>query len=204
VDEVTETQPRVLPAPRALRADAKRNHDTLLVTAARLFAAAGPDVPLEEIARQAGVGIGTLYRHFPTRDALLAAAYRREVESLCGGVEELLASMPPDQALEAWMQRFVRHVAVKRGMAQAIKAAAGQDSELFTYSHALITEALGRLAAAGETAGLIRSDIDPYDLLRAIGGFCSVTDQPGWEERASRLVGLLVDGMRYGSPIAAG
>jgi AcrR family transcriptional regulator len=194
---VPETQPR------ALRADAQRNRDLLMTTAARLFATDGPDVPLEEIARTAGVGIGTLYRHFPTRDALLAAAYRHEVEVLCSGVDELLAELPADQALEVWMQRFVQHIAIKRGMAQALKAIVGHDNELFTYSHDLITATLDQLTTAAAGAGLIRDDVDPWDLLRAIGGFCSVTDQPGWEERASRLISLLVDGMRYRSaPVA--
>jgi hypothetical protein len=102
-----------------------------------------------------------------------------------------------------WMQRFIQHIAIKRGMAQALKAIVGHDNELFTYSHALITDTLEQLTSAGAAAGLIRDDIDPWDLLRAIGGFCSVTDQPGWEERASRLISLLVDGMRYRSaPVA--
>lgn len=183
---------------RPLRADAQRNRDALLIHAAQMFADRGAEAPLEEIARGAGVGIGTLYRHFPTREALIAAVYRREVEILCAGADELLATRPADEALQEWMERFVRYVGLKKGLAMTLKAAGGEgNSDLFAYSHGLIRDTIARLADAGVLAGVIRPGVDSTDLLRALGGFCSGTDQPGWAETAVRLVGLLVDGLRY-------
>ena len=181
---------------RPLRSDAARNRDALLGAASELFAERGADAPLEEIARRAGVGIGTLYRHFPTREALIAAVYRREVDLLCSGADGLLATRAPDQALQDWMEQFVRYVGLKKGLAMTLKATEGH-SELFAYSHALIRDTIGRLADAGARAGSIRPGVEPADLMRALGGFCSVTDQPGWDATAVRLVGLLVDGLRY-------
>src|SRR5216683_7288685 len=108
--------------PRPLRADAQRNRDKLLDVAVRAFSQEGPDVPLDAIAKEAGVGIGTLYRHFPTREALIEAAYRNELARLCDAVAELLQAMPPDQALRAWMDRFVDYMTTKRGMAGALRA----------------------------------------------------------------------------------
>jgi AcrR family transcriptional regulator len=186
---------------RPLRADARRNRDALLVTAADIFATQGVDVSLEEIARRAGVGIGTLYRHFPTREALIADVYRREVEQLCGGVDDLLAAMTPAQALEEWMRRFVSYVATKRGMAAALKSVVAADSEIFTKSRAQINEAMARLVYGAAEAGTIRSDANPEDVLRAMSGFCLISDQPGWQEQALRLVSLLVDGLRYGASV---
>jgi AcrR family transcriptional regulator len=181
------------------RADARRNYDAVLAAATEAFAAHGVDASLEEVARQAGVGIGTLYRHFPTRDALVEAVYRREVERLCDGVDELLAERPPAEALATWMQRFVAYVATKRGMATALKAAAGADSELFAYAHRRIRTAIETLLSAAAESGEIREDIDSTDLLRAMSGICLANDQPGWEEQSARLVSLLMDGLRYGA-----
>jgi AcrR family transcriptional regulator len=182
---------------RPLRVDARRNHDRLLAEAADAFAARGVDVPLEEIARRAGVGIGTLYRHFPTRDALVEAVYRREVALLCDAADELLADYPPGESLELWLQRFVEYVAAKRGMATALKSVVGADSELFAESHQRISDAIDRLVSAGVGAGVIRDDVEPFDLLRAVSGICLATDREGWRDHAKRLVSLLMDGMRY-------
>ncbi len=189
---------------RPLRADARRNHDALLVSAGEVFTERGVDVPLEDIARRAGVGIGTLYRHFPTRDALIEAVYRREVETLCVGVESLLAAHPghPDAALEAWMGDFAGYVARKRGMAMALKAVLGADSTIFAESHEQLRTALDTLVGAAAQAGTIRSDIDTGDLMRAVGGICMATDTPGWRDRTGRLVSLLMDGLRYGAAAA--
>jgi len=184
---------------RPLRADARRNRDLLLVTAAELFSEQGVEAPLEEIARRAGVGIGTLYRHFPTRDALIAAVYRREVDLLCAGVDELLGELPPDEALRAWMRRFVAYVTTKKGMAAALKAAVGADSELFVHSRQNITAAMGALVKACVAAGEAPEGTNPDDLMRAMSGFCLVSDQPGWQDQAIRLVDLLIDGLRYGA-----
>jgi AcrR family transcriptional regulator len=184
---------------RPLRADARRNRDALLASAAEVFAERGVDVSLEEIARTACVGIGTLYRHFPTREALIADVYRREVDQLCDGVDELLAELAPAQALEEWMRRFVSYVATKRGMAAALKSVVGADSDLFTSSRAKINDAMARLVNAAVEAKTVRPDANPDDVLRAMSGFCLVSDQPGWQEQALRLVSLLVDGLRYGA-----
>jgi AcrR family transcriptional regulator len=183
---------------RPLRVDARRNRDRLVAEAADAFAERGVDVALEEIARRSDVGIGTLYRHFPTRDALIEAVYRREVERLCDAADELLADYPAEAALEQWLQRFVEYVAAKRGMAEALKSIVSAGSELFADSHRRISDAISRLVAAGVDAGTIRTDVAPLDLLRAVSGIClapsSVED---WRDHAHRLVGLLMDGMRY-------
>ena len=184
---------------RPLRADARRNRDTLLVVAAARFAEQGVETPLEEIARRAGVGIGTLYRHFPTRDALIAEVYRREVDLLCGGVDELLATLPADEALAEWMRRFVGYVATKRGLAVALKSMVDDNSELFAQSRVHINESMARLVHAAVEAGLVRDDADPEDVLRGMSGFCLFSEQAGWQEQAQRLVTLLVDGLRFGA-----
>ena len=184
-------------APRTLRADAARNRDRLLAAAAAAFAARGVEAPLEEVARSAGVGIGTLYRHFPTRDALVEAVYRHEVDTLCDGAAELLATRPADEALSEWMQRFVGHAAMKRGMATALKSMMAADAKLFEDCRSRMLEAANSLLAAGVAAGTVRDDIDALDLLRAVGGVCmSSTDQADWPQAAQRLVRLLFDGLR--------
>jgi AcrR family transcriptional regulator len=185
---------------RPLRADAQRNRDKLLTTAVAAFAAKGVDASLEDIARQAGVGIGTLYRHFPTRDALMEAVYRHQVELLCEAADDLVATQDADQALEAWMERFVEHVATKRGMAMALKSVIGKDSELFAYCHGRIRSSVEMLLANAAEAGAIRSDVEAADLLKALSGICLVSDQPGWQDQARRLVSLLHDGLRYRAP----
>jgi AcrR family transcriptional regulator len=184
---------------RTLRVDARRNHDRLVAEAAAAFSERGVDVPLEEIARHADVGIGTLYRHFPTRDALIEAVYRREVELLCDSADELLRDCPASDALELWLLRFVEYVAAKRGMADALKSVLGADSALFADSHRRISDAINQLVEAGVGAGSIRGDVEPFDLLRAVSGICLATDRDGWRADAKRLTGLLMDGMRYGA-----
>jgi AcrR family transcriptional regulator len=184
---------------RPQRVDARRNRDRLVAEAATAFAERGIDVPLEEIARRSDVGIGTLYRHFPTRDALIEAVYRREVELLCDSADELLRECPASEALEMWLQRFVEYVAAKRGMAEALKSVVGADSELFAESHRRISDAVNRLTAAGVGVGAIRADVEPMDLLRAVSGICLATNRDDWREHANRLVSLLMDGMRYGA-----
>jgi AcrR family transcriptional regulator len=185
---------------RPQRADARRNRDLLLAAAAEVYDESGVGASLEEIARRAGVGIGTLYRHFPTRDAVTEAVYRREVGLLCDGVDELLAENVPDIALALWMRRFADYVARKKGMAMALKSVLGADSELFAQSHQRIRAAIGTLVAAATEAGTIRDDVAPEDLLRAMGGICMATDTPDWADRTGRLIDLLVDGLRYGAP----
>jgi AcrR family transcriptional regulator len=184
---------------RAPRKDAARNHETLLNAASEVYAERGVEGSLEEIARRAGVGIGTLYRHFPSRDALNEAVYRREVEGLCDQAGELLGDTDPVAALGQWMRAFAHYVALKRGMAMALKSALGPDNELFSYSHRRIRDALGSLLDAAVATGRIRADVDQEDLLRAMSGICMATDVSGGPERTARLVDLLVDGLRYGA-----
>jgi AcrR family transcriptional regulator len=184
-------------ADRPLRADVRRNREALLASAVAAFTARGADASLEEVARGAGVGIGTLYRHFPTREALVEAVYRREVAMLTGGVDDLLARLPADKALAEWMRRFVAQVAAKRGMSTALKTALGPDSTVFATARTEILATAARLLDAAAADGLIRADVPPEDLLRGLSGFCTVSDTPGWEDQAQRLVALLVDGLRY-------
>jgi AcrR family transcriptional regulator len=178
-----------------LRADARRNRDKLLAAAVAAFAESGTDVSLEAIAKRAGVGIGTLYRHFPTRDALVEAAYRKELDRLTGSAEELLATLPPDAALAEWMDRFVAYAAAKRGMKSALNAIVASGSDLFLNARRQQLEAIGRLLDAGVAAGTIRSDVDADDVLRAMGAVWQVDDP----EQARKLLRLLMDGLRHGA-----
>ncbi len=182
---------------RPMRADARRNHDRLVEVASEAFARDGVDASLEEIARQAGVGIGTLYRHFPSRDALLETVFRRNVDQLTDSAEELLAELPPEEALAEWMQRFIAYVASKKGLAAHLKSVLSADSELFAYSHGRMNAAILRLVTAAAESGGIRRDADPDDLLRALSGVCLMNDAPGWQDQACRISGLLMDGLRY-------
>ena len=182
---------------RPQRSDARRNRDRLLAVAAAAIEERGVDAPLEEIARRAEVGVGTLYRHFPTRDALLEAVFRRNVDQLCDGGLELLGTLPPEQALAEWMQRLVSYVAAKKGLATYLKSVVSADSDLFASSHERITTTIGRLVEAARSAGRIRPDVEPDDLLRALFGVCLMADQPGWQDQACRISALLMDGMRY-------
>ena len=184
-----------LSAGRALRADAARNRAVLLAAASAAFSERGPEVPLEDIARQAVVGIGTLYRHFPTREALVEAVFRHEVGVLVQSADELLASLPPDQALKQWMQLFVRHVATKRGMLAVLKPILVDNPRFSGETKGLVTAAASKILAAGVAAGSVRPDVDGADLLRAVTGICMSTDESS-QEVASRLVGLLFDGLR--------
>lgn len=187
---------------RQQRADACRNRDRLLEAAAACFAAKGANAPLDEVARNAGVGIATLYRHFPTRDCLVEAVYRHEVDLLCQRADDLLATLPPDRALSEWLQLFVRHVARKRGMAAALKSLMGAGATtFFEQSRARAVAAATQLLQAGAAAGTIRGDVDGSDLLRAVGGICMSTDQD--TGASERLVGLLFDGLCHGASASA-
>jgi AcrR family transcriptional regulator len=187
-------------APREQRADARRNRDRLLEVASEAFARDGIDTSLEEIARTAGVGIGTLYRHFPNRDALLEAVFRRNVDDISDQADELLATLPADQALAQWMARFVRYVATKKGLAMHLKSVVSHDAEIFAYSHGRMNTAMRRLVEAGQREGTIRPDVDYEDVLRGLSGVCMMSDAPGWQDQACRVSGLLMDGLRFGVP----
>ncbi|MDX3524999.1 TetR family transcriptional regulator [Streptomyces sp. ID05-39B] len=183
---------------RGLRADARRNRQRLLDVAVRAFSERGTDASLEAIAKEAGVGIGTLYRHFPTREALLEAAYRNEVARVCDSAEELLAQYPPDQALRVWMDRFIDYLATKQGMADALKAViASGDSDPFAESLDRISTAISTLLKAGAEAGVLRSDVDPLDVGFSLGGILLITTDKGLRDRAGRMLDLLLDGLRH-------
>jgi AcrR family transcriptional regulator len=184
---------------RPRRADARRNRERLLETAVRAFAEGDTDVTLESIARDAGVGIGTLYRHFPTRDALVEAAYRSELAKLCEAAPDLLRSAPPEVALRRWLDRFVRHLEAKRGMAGALRAVVASGGQPFSETRAGLLGAIDTLLSAGARAGTLRSDVAPMDVLVSVSGILLVAGAPDQREQADRLLDLLVDGLRYGA-----
>jgi len=182
---------------RPLRADAQRNHDRLLDTAVRAFSRDGPDVTLEAIAKEAGVGIGTLYRRFPTREALVEAAYRNELARLCDAVADLLHSVPPDEATRAWMDRFVDYMTTKRGMADALRAVIASGGNPYAQSRDRLTVAITTLLHAGAAAGTLRPDIEPGDVLVSLSGVSLAAGEPAQRDQAGRLLDLLMDGLRY-------
>ena len=186
-------------AGRPARADAVRNRARLIEAAAAAFAERGEATSLEDVAQRAGVGIGTLYRHFPTRDALVEAVYRSGVESLCEAADQLLAELPPDRALAEWMDRFVSYVATKRGMLTALRALLDADATLFDDCRACLEATAARMLGAAAESGFVRRDVDAGDLLRAMGGICMATDASHRTDQLRPLVGLLLDGLRFGA-----
>jgi AcrR family transcriptional regulator len=182
---------------RPLRADARRNRERLLRAASRAFGNGQSEVTLEAIAKDAGVGIGTLYRHFPTREALVEATYRSELARLCDGVAELLRTLPPDRAARAWMDHFVRYMTTKRGMAEALRAVVASGGNPFADSRGRLLDAIGTLLRAGAAAGAIRDDVDAADVLASLSGVSLAAGEPHQRQQAGRLLDLLMDGLRY-------
>jgi AcrR family transcriptional regulator len=182
---------------RPQRADARRNRERLLEVAARAFSHDGPDATLEAIARDAGVGIGTLYRHFPTREALVDAAYRNELYRLTDSARRLLKRKPPDQALRTWMDRFVDYMTTKRGMGKALQALIASGGDPFSESRDRLVGAITTLLDAGAVAGTLRADLDPEDVLVSLSGLSLATAETGSRAQAGRLLDLLMDGLRY-------
>ena len=183
---------------RKPRLDAVRNRERVLEAAKTVFSAGGPEASLEAVARTAGVGIGTLYRHFPTREALFEAVYLREVQQLADLAEQLKQKAQPVEALRQWMRSIVKFVATKKGMSTALALAAYKNSELFSYSFNQLTRSVRSLLDRAIAAGEIRADISPEDLLRALIGMCYMHDQPGWQTSVLRLVDVFIDGLRIG------
>ena len=182
---------------RSLRSDAIRNRERLLGAAADVFSAGGPGASLEAVAKRAGVGIGTLYRHFPTREALFEAVYRHEVDQLGELAEALGREAAPVEALRHWLHANVRLVATKKGMVTALALAAYGAPELYAYSFERLRKAVGSLLDRAVQAGDIRADITPEDLLRALAGMSyNVYDTPDWQKTALRLADIFVDGLR--------
>ena len=196
--ESATTAAGALAGNRPLRKDVLRNRDAILASAERAFAERGPATSLEDIARDAGVGSATLHRHFPTREVLIAAVYRRQIEDLCASAGDLLARHPADEALAEWLRLFVSHVLARPGMATAIKAAACQTRELGDI-RATLRSAVTRLAAPAVIRGMIRPDITADDILRALAAVCLFDDQPAAHAQAIRLIDLFTDGLRYGA-----
>ncbi|HEX4741368.1 MAG TPA: TetR family transcriptional regulator [Caulobacteraceae bacterium] len=182
-------------SPRRPRADSARNRERLILAARTAFAGDGAEASLEDIARSAHVGIGTLYRHFPSRLDLLEAVYRREVEQLAQAAPRLLAERPPFEALREWMRLSIDYLATKRVIAPALAASAGAP-QIYAASGGLITGAMTQLVESAVRSGEIRPDTDPGDLLRAMVGLSYGYTEPGWEASARRLVDILMDGLR--------
>jgi AcrR family transcriptional regulator len=183
---------------RKPRADSARNRQLLIDAAKAGFAEVGLNVSLEEVARRAGVGIGTLYRHFPSREAVVEAVYRREVEQLAEAVPLLIETSPAGEALHQWMHLFVDYIATKRLIAPSLQAAASRTSALRATSAELIASAISTLVKHAVASGEVRKDIDPSDLLRALVGVSYGNPDAGWEASARRLVDILMDGLRTG------
>jgi AcrR family transcriptional regulator len=182
--------------PRKPRADAQRNRTRILEIAKDAFARSGADISLDEVARQAHIGAGTLYRHFPTRDSLLEAVYRTEVEKLAAAEREFAESMPPAEALRAWMLLFVDYIATKQIIAPALNNIVGGPSKLFETTGAQIKGAINALVKRAIESGDTRPDLDPLDLLRALIGVSNVASGPDWAQSAKRLVHILILGSR--------
>ncbi|WP_345187735.1 helix-turn-helix domain-containing protein [Streptomyces lavendulae] len=183
-------------ARRPLRADARRNREKILAAAVRVFAAEGLDAHLERIAREAGVGSATLYRNFPTREALVEAVYRNEVARLCDAAPALLTTEPPLPALRAWTRLFLDYVTAKYGMIDALRAIAETGSSPYGHSREMIQAALGTLMDACAAAGAIRTDVGPADIATALEGIALTSAGPERRERAERLLDLTLDGLQ--------
>jgi len=183
-------------ARRKPRSDAQQNRDRILEVAKEAFTRSDAGTSLDDIAKQAGVGPGTLYRHFPTRDALVEAVYRTEVEKLAAAQRELSAKLPPIEALRAWMMVFIDYIAAKQIIASALNSVVGGPSRLYESSRVHIAGAIDALVKTAIKSGDIRKDLEPFDLLRALIGVSNVATGPDWQESARRLVDILIKGSR--------
>jgi AcrR family transcriptional regulator len=181
---------------RKPRADAERNRERILEVAKEAFTRFGADASLDDIAKQAGVGPGTLYRHFPAREELLQAVYRSELEKLAAAEQKFALTMPPIEALRAWLLLFVDGIATKQLIAPALNTLVGDPKKVFEASYAKVHEALRALVKRAIRSGEIRKDLDPLDLLRALVGVANVATSPDWQQSAKRLVDILITGSR--------
>ena len=179
---------------RKPRADAQRNREHILEVAKQAFTRSGADASLDDIAKQAGVGPGTLYRHFPTREELLKAVYRTEMEKLAAAEQRFAETMPPVEALRAWLLLFVDGIATKQIIAPALNTLVGDPKKVFEASYAQVHDALRTLVKRAVKNGDIRKDLDPIDLLRALVGVANVASTPDWQPSAKRLVDILITG----------
>jgi AcrR family transcriptional regulator len=184
-------------APRQLRVDAQRNIDSLLEAAKSLFVSSGVDVPMKEIADRAGVGVGTLYRHFPLRSDLISAVFTREIDACAAEAPLLAASHPPDVALELWLQRYTEFVATKHGLAAALHSGDPAYSPLRIYFEGLVGPALRTLLDCAVAAGTVHDGEDPLELLGAVANLCIPAPGSTDTSRAYRMVALMMKGLRY-------
>jgi AcrR family transcriptional regulator len=190
------TKKRSQPVQRKPRTDALRNRERILEVAKGAFTRFGADASLDDIAKEAGVGAGTLYRHFPTRDALIEAVYRSEVEKLAAAGRKFAETMSPVEALRAWMLLFVDHIAAKQIIAPALNSVVGGPARLYEGSHGLVRQAIDALVKRAIRSGDIRRDLVPFDLLRALIGVAHIASGPDWQQSARRLVDILITGSR--------
>jgi AcrR family transcriptional regulator len=187
---------RSQPPNRKPRADAQRNRESILEVAKEAFTRSGANASLDDIAKQAGVGPGTLYRHFPTREELLQAVYRSELEKLAAAERKFAHTMTPIEALRAWLLLFVDAIAAKQLIAPALNTLVGDPKKVFASSYAQMQEASRSLVKRAIKSGDIRKDLDAMDLIRALVGVANVTTSPDWQQSARRLVDILVTGSR--------
>ncbi|MCX4728925.1 TetR/AcrR family transcriptional regulator [Streptomyces sp. NBC_01020] len=192
-EEATEERPR-----QPVRADAQRSIDALLAAAAEVFSASGVDAPVRQITARAGVGAGTLYRHFPQRSDLIAAVFRKEVDACAAAAPALAAEHEPVEALTRWLQRFAGFIATKRGLSAALHSGDPAYDSLPSYFQRRFEPALGELLDSAAKAGEVRSDANPWDLLRAIGNLTVPVGDDN-DGHTQRMIALLVDGLRYGT-----
>jgi AcrR family transcriptional regulator len=188
---------------RRLRADARRNIETLLETAMQVFATSGVDAPAREIADKAGVGVGTLYRHFPQRADLVVAVFRNEVDACADAAPLLAADHEPGVALHRWLERYIDFIAAKRGLSSALHSGNPAFESLPIYFQEKLRPALQSLLEAAAKAGKVRADVDPAELLLAVARLCAPNDRGGIDEQSRRMVALLIDGLRYQRHIEA-
>jgi AcrR family transcriptional regulator len=184
---------------RRVRADAQRNLDALIEAAKAVFASSGVDAPVRDIAEKAGVGVGTVYRHFPQRADLVAAVFRREIDACAAAAASLAATHPPREALDLWIERYVVFLATKRGLATALHSNNPVYADLPTRRNGQLIPALKLLLDAAVATGDVRPGVDPYDLLNAVGSLYMTVHDEESARSAQRMVSLLLDGLRYGA-----
>lgn len=182
---------------RAKRADALRNRDKLLAAAVRAFSEHGPEASVNLIAKEAGVGIGTLYRHFPTREALIEAAYRSELSAVCAAADELLVELPPVAATRAWMHRFIDYMTTKIGMADALRTVIASGADPYARSRELLDDAVQHLLDAAIKTGEFRSGVEADDVLIGLSGIALAAGEPAQRAQARRLIELMLSGLRH-------
>jgi AcrR family transcriptional regulator len=196
---MTTSTPAQAQAP-PMRSDARRNRERLLAAATAAFAEHGADAPLEDIARRAGVGIGTLYRHFPTRLALQEGVYRSQVDAVCARGRELSGDPSPGDAFAAWLHALSGYLATKRGLSRALIENLGRDSELISSCSLVMRETAAHLLARAQRAHAVRADVSAMDVMRLVHGIAVATEQAPAD--TDRLLSLMLDGLRAAPPQA--